>query len=709
MVFIKIIIFGILIKDTLDKSPYQIREKLLNLFSINEKSETELAFSIILKKDIENFIYVTEKDIDCGFIFKKLRINFDIKINQLSYNKTELIINSETEVFGWYDKIFLPPTYSKRESKGIIERKIVNYLKGIEKFDIEYENEFSYHIFSPPFDQNIDIIKAPDGKNQNETTISINKNKIVCGWNDYRGSPGYVTVGCTYSHNGGITWGENLFPARELMADSNQGDPVIDFGNGDTVFFVFISFNRGSFTGDLGFCKSFDGGKTWTTPINITNTPSDLDDKPWMSVYGDTIFIAWDVYGSGYGVYLIKSTDGGNTFSSKVFLTSNGIAPIPRKGRGDTVYVVWTYDNPQNPSYDYGIWLKKSQNGGNSFGSEMHVADFYYNSILPWRDYTLPSFDVDRNNGYLYVVYHSADPSHTNFDVYFTRSTNGGLSFSTPQRLNINTQGNQFFPSVSVDDSGYVHVIWYDTRKGIDSLELYYRVSKNFGQDFLSEIKVTDRARKPFRVDFIGDYIELCAKNYIIGTDFCHSDVSYTSDDIWFARLKRDNIPPSVTLIFPNGGETFYARDTIDVKFNIYDNSGISFIYFLYSLDGGNSFIKIDSISHLDTLYKWIIPDTTTNSALFRVEVRDYVWNFSFDESDTIFSIIKTDVKERFVEKKEGSTLPTIISDLRKHNSGKFLNFDYSGKKRNINGLKSGIYFIKIKGKIYKYIYLKNL
>ncbi|MEO0254363.1 MAG: sialidase family protein [candidate division WOR-3 bacterium] len=708
MDIIKLLIFGVLIKDTLVKNPYQIKEKLNNFFTLKEKSEREIEFTLIFKKDIENFILLAEKDIKRKFIFKELKMKIEFKMNPLSPQKTEIILNSEAEVFGWYDKVFIPPTYLKRESKGIIERKILDYLKEKENFDIKYENENSLNIFSLPFDQNIDIIKPPDNKNQNETTISINKNKIVCGWNDYRGYPGYVTVGTTYSHNGGITFGNNLFPARGLMADSNQGDPVIDFGNGDTVFFTFISFNRGSFTGDLGFCRSFDGGKTWETPINLTNTPFDLDDKPWMSVYGDTIFIVWDVISSTYGVYLMKSTDGGNSFSSPLYLTSSGMAPIPRKGRGDTIYVLWTYDSPQNPAYDYGIWLIKSVDGGNTFGSPIHVADYYYNSILPWRDYVLPSFDVDRKNGNLYVVYHSSDPSHTQFDVYFTRSIDGGQSFSVPQRLNLNTVRSQFFPSVSVDDSGYVHVVWYDTRKSIDSLELYYRVSKDFGLNFSNEIKVTDRARKPYRQNFIGDYIEVCTKDYIVGTDFCHSDINYTSDDIWFARLKRDKTPPQVSVIFPNGEETFYAGDTIYVKYSLYDNSGISLINFHYSIDGGNSFIKIDSIFHFDTLFEWIIPDTTSNNVLFRVDAKDYVWNSSFDTSDGPFSIIKLNTSEKYKTEKENLRIPTIVSDISGYNSFKFLLFDYSGRKSTIKNLKRGIYFVKFKNRIYKQVYINK-
>jgi|GEM_PF-2473846 len=702
------VMFSFYITDISNKGTYQIKNLIKNNFpGFEEYSDNQIGFEFYIRENIEDYIIPSETDIRHNIEFKSLRVIIDLEIKPVSFSKTVLNLKSEMYVTGWNNKVLIPPLYVKRKSRGVIERKIIEFLKG-GNLNLKVENPEKANLFSPPFETNIDIIKPPDGQNQNETTISINKNKIVAGWNDYRNNVGgYVTVGCTYSHDAGITWGENLFPAEFALGDTNQGDPVMDFGSGDTVFFVFISFNRGSFTGDLGFCKSFDGGKTWSSPINLTNTPSDLDDKPWMSVYGDTVLITWAKFGGwNSGIKFIKSVDGGNTFTSPVHINSSGNGSMPKKGRGDTIYVLWAMDYPQDPNYDQGIWISKSTDGGSTFSSPFHVADVYYSGILPWRDYVIPSFDVDRNTGYIYVVFHSADAGYTDFDAYFTRSTDGGLTFETPVRLNAVTTGAQFFPSVSVDDSGYVHVIWYDTRRGNDSLDIYYKVSKDYGQTFSSEMRVTDHAKRPYRSDFIGDYIQVDAKDYLVGADWCHPDNAYTSDDVWFAGLKRDTVPPLITVLYPNGGEILSANDTINVRFNITDNSGISWIYFSYSLDSGLTYVKLDSISHSDSIFTWIIPDTSSQKALFKIEARDYVWNYSFDVSDSIFTIEKTDVKEKVSQRKNKPIPQNIILTLNKLNIKNFDIINKTGRKIRNNKLKKGIYFIRYKKRTYKIIML---
>jgi len=703
------IIFNFYITDILDKETHEIKNLIKKTFPLFEDySDNKIRIEFFITENIEDYIIPLETDIKHNIEFKRLRVLIDLEIKPLAPSKRILNLKSEMYVTGWNDKVLLPPLYVKRKSKGVVEKKILKFLKG-EELDLKYENPEGKKLFAPPFETNIDIIKLPDGKNQNETTISINRNKIVTGWNDYRNNyGGYVTVGSTYSHDAGITWGENLFPGVGALGDTNQGDPVIAFGNGDTVFFTFISFNRGSFTGDLALCKSFDGGKTWTPPINITNTPSDLDDKPWISVYGDTILITWARFFSSFdGIKFIKSIDGGNNFTPPVHINYGGNGSIPKKGRGDTIYVLWGLDYPQNSYYDLGIWISKSTNGGNTFSSPIHVADLYYSSgILPWRDYPLPSFDVDRNTGYIYVVFHSADPGYNHLDAYFTRSTNGGLTFEPPIRLNDDITESQFFPSVSVDDSGYVHVIWYDTRRGNDSLDIYYKVSKDYGQTFSSEIRVTDRAKRPYRIDFIGDYIQVNAKDYLVGADWCHPDDAYTSDDVWFARLKRDRVPPLITVIYPNGGETFSANDTVNVRFNIKDNSGISWIYFFCSLDSGLTYVKIDSINKRDSVFTWVIPDTSSQKALFKIGARDYVWNYSFDVSDSVFTIEKTLVYEKLSHRENEFLTQNIILSLKELKIRNFEIINKTGRKIKDNKLRGEIYFIKYREKTYKIILL---
>src|SRR3970040_1297733 len=49
-----------------------------------------------------------------------------------------------------------------------------------------------------------------------------------------------------------------------------------------------------------------------------------------------------------------------------------------------------------------------------------------------------------------------------NYEIYYKRSTDGGVSWGSDTRLTNNT-ANSFLPSVAVSGS-VVHVVWYDNR-----------------------------------------------------------------------------------------------------------------------------------------------------------------------------------------------------------------------------------------------------
>src|SRR5262249_24006958 len=67
--------------------------------------------------------------------------------------------------------------------------------------------------------------------------------------------------------------------------------------------------------------------------------------------------------------------------------------------------------------------------------------------------------------GWLYVVCSVDPPGPDPLDVMFVRSTDGGQTWSAPQRLNTdNTLGWQWGATMSVAPNGRIDVVWNDTR-----------------------------------------------------------------------------------------------------------------------------------------------------------------------------------------------------------------------------------------------------
>src|SRR5207244_5844714 len=93
------------------------------------------------------------------------------------------------------------------------------------------------------------------------------------------------------------------------------------------------------------------------------------------------------------------------------------------------------------------------------------------NGYLPptnFRDGIIENFAASpRWPGHVYLTYENYDPSGGHMDVYFTQSTDGGLTWKTPQPVNddANTAStDQFQPSVAAGPTGAVAVAFYDRR-----------------------------------------------------------------------------------------------------------------------------------------------------------------------------------------------------------------------------------------------------
>ncbi len=179
-------------------------------------------------------------------------------------------------------------------------------------------------------------------------------------------------------------------------------------------------------------------------------------------------------------------------------------------GPGGVVYVAW-FDITTNT-----IKIVKSTNGGVSFTTPTDAA-----SVIPlpatlptssFRTNSFPTLTVDPQSGNIYIAWD--DYRNGNADIFLTRSTNGGTSFTTPVKLNDDTTANdQFFPWIA-SVPGRVSAIWYDRRLDPNNhnTDIFYTDSTDGGATFSPNTRITDTSSDPnvqFSGKFIGDYIGL--------------------------------------------------------------------------------------------------------------------------------------------------------------------------------------------------------
>jgi hypothetical protein len=313
-------------------------------------------------------------------------------------------------------------------------------------------------------------------------------------------------------------------------------DPVLAFDRSGNVYYVGISaaatFTTPGF--NLFVAKFVNDGADYAFTTLLPPSLYNLADKPWIAVdtsdgpnHG-TVYVTYDSFTFSHGsidvgVALVRSIDGGITYSSPLFTIRQGsISGVTVDAQGRVFVSSLTPGRSRTSS---NIAVAVSIDGGVSFhghGIAAHV------STLPrplpgnsFRTFTIPQIAAD-NHG-VYIVWD--DYARGNSNVMFTESTDGGVTWTIPLRVNDVITGQHFFSTISVS-SGTISIAWYDSRLGqlsngtITALDVFYADSKDGGLTFSPNIRITSTSFNPNLVEradfgdpeiFMGDYIQIAA------------------------------------------------------------------------------------------------------------------------------------------------------------------------------------------------------
>lgn len=273
------------------------------------------------------------------------------------------------------------------------------------------------------------------------------------------------SIFCSQSADGGAT-----FSPPVKVADLNRGPSltliaVDDAGNINLVWTdqFLIPNSDFEFYTDVFFSRSSDGGVTFSPPQNLTGN---LNFPPELSMALDpsgNINVLWETVPNG-NVFLSRSNDGGATFfrTQVTPYLSTGSSPTPEGPRMaldscGNINVVW-FDNS---SGNRAILFSRSTDGGVSFSAPRNLSG-------TTADSRIPQIAADPG-GNINVVWEEtiSGSSSNNFipDIFFSRSSDGGASFSTPQNIS-NNAGDSFTPAIALDSSGSINVAWLDDTPG---------------------------------------------------------------------------------------------------------------------------------------------------------------------------------------------------------------------------------------------------
>jgi len=358
------------------------------------------------------------------------------------------------------------------------------------------------------------------GDAANEPSIAIdplNPNKIVIGWRQFNIIDiSDARAGYAYSIDGGQTW---TFPGV-IQPGVKRSDPVLDCDSKGIFYYYSVTLGY-----RCDIFKSKDGGATWDS-----GTFAQGGDKPWMTIdrtggIGDGhIYVIWSPYWGGCtDGFFTRSTDGGASFEK-----CRNVSCFFQVGTLDVNRYGDLYVCGEAPG---GINVAKSSNAKDSsqivswdFCKTVNLGGHVVDHAGPNPGGTLGQtwIAVDTSQGAasnnVYLLRSLGSNSNSDpLDVMFSRSTDGGLSWSSPVRINDDPTDNawQWFGTMSVAPNGRIDVVWLDTRDNLGTYlsSLYYSYSVDEGITWSKNIRLSEAFNplrgRPQHSKKMGDYFDM--------------------------------------------------------------------------------------------------------------------------------------------------------------------------------------------------------
>ncbi len=399
----------------------------------------------------------------------------------------------------------------------------------------------------------------------------------------------YTILGGTPVANNQVQGYECTTVGTQEMPPSwtNNTDPNVDFDTTGRAYQVTLPFNAYwtnlhpdgaimiSYTDDMGaHWITGNGGEPLEQSPNASSFQyGHVEDKQWVAVnhivghrYQDHVYAFWAVFngapsGGSVDLRVAMSADRGATFSRYSSF------PMPSVSGHQNYYVQPSIDAAGDLYVAFGstekdkkgpttLWVAKSTDDAQTFSfyraaTGVGIIDSCCLPNTTFRDGIAESFAASPTYpGHLYMTYEDWDFANRQMDVKFVESSDGGVSWTAPVKVNDNIEPgytDQFQPSIAAGPNGAVAIAFYDRRAAcpnnasvlaadvgrtnfcIDVTLQAYKDSGSGAQPVLANTRITKYTWDPMNpgqhVDGIGQmacaaHRDPCTRNAFIGDYF---------------------------------------------------------------------------------------------------------------------------------------------------------------------------------------------
>jgi hypothetical protein len=440
---------------------------------------------------------------------------------------------------------------------------------------------------------------------QSETFTTANPddpNLIVVAYNDSRGvNANPINISSiSFSTDGGITF-TRLTPSP---FENTFGDPVVLYNKAtQTWFTVWLDGNPGC---TLGGYKTQDptNPNGWTHfcvhPSGGDDRESGWADNDPSSPFFGNMYVSWNDFAVGAGALVVsRSTDNGSTWSSAITVANTGTFIRNTQITGDmsgngTLYIAGMDEGGGGFPHNDTNLIYKSTDGGATWSNTYTGPTFPGPGVTSAGYFACIFNDINigpywRHEGWgepaafnniVHLVYAQHGDGSDPADVYYIRSTDGGVTFGTP--LKLNTDGGtrpQWQPNLSVSPTGTLLATWYDARESADCVvgdentpcyRMFSRKSNDNGLSWLPDDTFSDVVTPlPAQPDpnivsvYVGDYDYGSAITTKHVTSWADGRVPINSQSQQNAFTDRDLVGFAVTNTDPACGSVIDTQPTV--------------------------------------------------------------------------------------------------------------------------------------------------
>lgn len=374
-----------------------------------------------------------------------------------------------------------------------------------------------------------------------------NPNNLIGTWQQDRWSNGGaqgIAVGASF--DAGATWAISTLPVSRCGGGNaaNGGDferasdPWVTFSPNGIAYQLSLGLSgtalqAGSSSAML-VSRSIDGGRTWANPVTLIRDGAQFfNDKNAItadSTDSRYVYAVWDRLSTDNRgpTLLARTTDGGVTWEPTRIIYDPGVgnqtignvvASLPDGTVVNFFTQIITIGNRQAVSFA----VMRSIDKGLTWSAPITISNFLGIGTRdpetgnPIRDSGFLGQISVGAQGQLYVVWQDARFSNGARDaIAFSRSLDGGLTWSAPGRVNANASVQGLIPSVNARADGTIGVSYFDMRSNTSDpatlLTDYWLATSRDGVNW-TDRRITaafDLSIAPIaRGFFLGDYMGL--------------------------------------------------------------------------------------------------------------------------------------------------------------------------------------------------------